>query len=259
VADAALKFRRYDDYYVPLLRLLGELQDGRGQTRTIQDAFWERYESCIPSEHLVTIRQGREEKWRNVLDWARKELKDRGLLEMPRHGEWRITQAGRDWLRLNPNATHFDRSPERMQGLPEKDIRPSTTRAVPLAPAGISLEMLEQTRQVMPPDQFRQIWGGIYDQILAEEQRKAITPVTDRFLAEKTRSIVQRVQDFLQGRSTESPKSEMVCDWIWLCYTLELFREGSALWQYVNKDEVNPWQYERTMKLSAACRARVSP
>ena len=136
--------------------------------------------------------------------------------------------------------------------------RPVTTVSSiwPVVPSGITLEMLEQTRQMMPPDQFRQIWGGIYDQVLAEERRKAITPVNDRFLAEKARVIVQRVQDYLQGRSTESPKSETVCDWIFTCYNLELYREGAALWRYVNKDEVNAWQYERTAKLSAACRAR---
>jgi hypothetical protein len=155
----------------------------------------------------------------------------------------------------NPSESHVERPrPARSLGR-EPAERPGAT----VVPRGITLEMLEQTRQVMSPDQFRQVWGAIYDQIVAEERRKAITPVNDRFLAEKTRVIVQRVQDFLQGRSTESPKSETVCDWIFICYNLELFREGAALWQYVNKDETNPWQYERTMRLSAACRARVSP
>ena len=76
-------------------------------------------------------------------------------------------------------------------------------------------------------------------------------------LLERIRPLVQRIQDFLQGRGNESPKSEIVCDWIFICYTLELYREGAALWRYVNKDEVNAWQYERTAKFSTACRARV--
>lgn len=134
---------------------------------------------------------------------------------------------------------------------------PPERSTISIVPQGVTLEMLEQTRQAMSADQFRQIWGGIYEQVLAEERRRAITPVSDRLLAEKARAIVQRIQDFLQGRSTESPKSETVCDWIFVCYNLELYREGAALWRYVNKDDVNAWQYERTAKFSTACRARV--
>lgn len=129
--------------------------------------------------------------------------------------------------------------------------------AVVAPPPGITLEMLESTRQSMPTDEFRRIWGNVYDRLIAEERAKAITPVNDRYLLERMRPLVQRIQDFLQGRGNESPKSEVVCDWIFICYTLELFREGAALWRYVNKDEVNAWQYERTSKFNAACRARV--
>ena len=50
-------------------------------------------------------------------------------------------------------------------------------------------------------------------------------------------------------RERHTPKSEVVCDWIFTCYTSGFYcREGAALWRYVNKDEVNSWQYERTAK-----------
>jgi hypothetical protein len=116
--------------------------------------------------------------------------------------------------------------------------------------------MLEQTRRAMPPDQFRQVWGTIYDQLLAEERSKAITPITDKELLAAVRQPVRRIQDFLQGRGSDTPKSEEVCDWIHLCYTLGLYREATALWSYVLQDEVNPWQYERTKRLAAVCRTR---
>lgn len=136
--------------------------------------------------------------------------------------------------------------------------RTSAHTPIPITPpAGITLEMLEQTRQVMPADQFRQIWGEVYDQVLAEERRKAITPVNDRYLLDRVRLVVQRIQDFLQGHGNDSPKSEVVCDWVYFCYTLELHREGAALWRYVNQDEVDALKYERTAKFSAACRTRV--
>ena len=133
-------------------------------------------------------------------------------------------------------------------------IRATPADTTPLP--GITLEKLERIRHVMSPEEFRQDWGELYDRLAAEERAKWITVVTDRQLAERTRSVIQRIHGFLQGSSTETPKSELVCDWIFLCYTLELFREGSALWRYVNKDEVNVWQYERSAKYSATCRAR---
>lgn len=129
---------------------------------------------------------------------------------------------------------------------------PADTTPLP----GITLEMLERIRHVMSPEEFRQDWGELYDRLATEERAKWITVVTDKQLVERTRAIVQRIHGFLQGSSTDAPKSETVCDWIFICYTLELHREGAALWQYVNKDEVNTWQYERTAKFSAACRAR---
>jgi hypothetical protein len=133
-----------------------------------------------------------------------------------------------------------------------------TERPTIAVPPDITLEKLERIRQLMPQDQFRQDWGELYDHLLAEERAKAITPVNDRLLADRVRPLVQRLQEFLQGRSSETPNSEVVCDWVFLCYTLELYREGAALWQYVSSDEVDAWHYQRTLKLSTACRAKAS-
>ncbi len=143
-----------------------------------------------------------------------------------------------------PSAAH---QPRRRSALPPMPVSVGTL-------GGITLDKLERIRQVMAADEFRRDWGDIYDQLLAAERAKAITPINDRYLLERIRPVIQRIQDFLQGRGNESPKSETVCDWIFLCYTAELHREGAALWRYVNQDEVNPWQYERTAKFSTVCR-----
>jgi hypothetical protein len=127
-----------------------------------------------------------------------------------------------------------------------------------IIPAGITLDKLERIRRVMPQEQFRQDWGELYDHLVAEERAKAITPLDDRALANRLRPVVCRIQDFLQGRDNDTPKSEVICDWVWLCYNLELYREGAALWQFVNSDEVDAWHYQRTLKLSTACRAKAS-
>ena len=133
-----------------------------------------------------------------------------------------------------------------------------TERPVIAVPPDITLEKLERIRHVMSPEDFRSDWGALFDRLTAEERARWITAVTDRQLAERARSLTQHIHDFLQSKSPESPKSEIICDWIFLCYTLELNREAVALWRYVNQDEVNEWQYQRTAKFSAACRTRAS-
>lgn len=135
--------------------------------------------------------------------------------------------------------------------------RERPTRSAPVQSAGVSLEMLDATRQSMSADQFRQIWGTLYDQLLAEERAKAITSLNDKELASRARKPLREIQYFLQGRGNYTPQSDEICDWIHLCYALELYREAAALWQYVHLDEVNPWQLDRTRRIVAVCRTRV--
>lgn len=249
---------RQADYIVPLLRLLAELPGGQGTRAEVSERFLERFRTEIPQEDFAPVASSNEPRWRNRVAWARNFLKDLGFINASEWNVWQITQAGRDWLEQNPHATHMKRPLQRRElsltvGKPKTSI-PSRTIT---APPGITLDKLERIRQVMSADEFKRDWGEIYDQLLAAERAKSITHLTDRHLLERVRPLVQRIQDFLQGRSDESPKSEVICDWIFLCYTLELFREGAALWRYVNQDEVNAWQYERAAKFSAACRARI--
>lgn len=126
-----------------------------------------------------------------------------------------------------------------------------------VTPAGVTLEKLERIRQAIPAQEFEEDWGELYQRLKAEERARQITPVTDRQLAERARAVVDRLHAFLQGSSQDAPKSDVICDWIFICYTLELHREGAALWHFVNKDEVDAAKYERTAKYSAACRTRV--
>lgn len=136
--------------------------------------------------------------------------------------------------------------------------RRTSTRIEQAPSLGISLEKLERIRQVMPAQQFEEDWGELYQRLKAEERARQITSVTDRQLAERTRGVVAIIHAFLRGTSDDAPKSEQICDWIFICYTLELYREGAALWHFVNRDEVDAAKYERTEKYSTACRARVS-
>jgi restriction endonuclease Mrr len=245
------------DYCVPLLRLLAEIPGGQGSTQEIIDLFFEKYGQQIPPAHFDLTQKG-EVHWHNKIAWVRYNLVRLGLMDAPARGVWRITQAGREWLAANPEATHVPKA----GGAPPPTGRTRRSRSRSSQPPisalpGVTLEVLEQTRQYMPPEQFRQVWGGLYDQLLAEERAKAITPIDSKKLAATVLEHVRRIQNFLQGRGNDKPSSEELCDWIHFCYILELYREGNALWQFVHKDEVNAWQWERIRKVVAVCRARV--
>jgi len=252
-------FNQRADFTVPLLHLLADLPGGAGTRVEVSAQFLQRFRPEIPQKYFAPVASGGEEKWHNFVAWARSDLKMMGFVDAAERGVWRITQAGRDWLKEHPNATHLSTLPQkRADPTAARKPKPSTPMISVRMPSGITLEKLERIRQVMPADEFRRDWGETYDHLLAAERAKAITPVNSRYLLDRIQPLVQRIQDFLQGHGGESPKSEVVCDWIFVCYTLELYREGAALWRYVNQDEVSAWQYERTAKISAACRARIS-
>jgi hypothetical protein len=175
---------------------------------------------------------------------------------------WHITPEGRQFIEPDSptNQLNLDEKMSSAQDLDNcstKRIEKTRLSGNRKSDMAISLEMLELTLSAMPSEQFRQIWGELYDRLIAEERAKAITLVTDKELLSAARQPVRRIQDFLQGRGNETPKSEELCDWIHFCYTLGLFREGSALWRLVQPEGVNQWQYERTKKIAAVCRARV--
>lgn len=246
----------YADFDIPLLTIMSDFPAGRATVREVLAAFWDHYEVMIPLQHRVPLENRNECKWENMVRWARNTLVKCGLMDAPRYGVWGITPAGREWLDQHPDATHLDMSvPVAPRATPVSAALPRRQPAAAVPP-GITLEKLERIRMVMSPDDFRNDWGAIYDRLVAEDRARWTTELNDRQLAERARPLVRRVQDFLQGKATEAPKSEVICDWIYLCYSLDLFREGAALWRYVNQDGIDGWQYKRTEKLAAACRVR---
>ena len=250
-------FTQHADYTVPLLRLLADLPGGAGTREEVLNQFLQRFRSEIPQDHFQLVPSGGEERWSKHLGWTNWDLKNLGMTDAPERGVWRITEAGRDWLSEHPGATHLDGPPQRRKSAASaRETRAPKSSGAVAVPSGFTLEKLERLRQVMSVDEFKRDWGADYDRLLAAERVKTTTPVNDGYLLERIRPLVQRIQDFLQGRGNESPKSEVICDWIFICYTLEIHREGAALWRYVNKDEVDALKYERTAKFSAACRAR---
>jgi len=243
-------FETGTDYDVELLRLLYRLPGGQGRSADVCRLFEKEYSHRIPEEHRGVYSNGKP-IWDKNVRWGRQHLKDLGLVDAPAYGIWRITEAGRRWVEENPGATRITGVKRTRQSRSGK--RTSSRKAsVP----GITLEMLEQTRRAMPDDQFRQLWGAVYEQLLAEKRAKAITEITQTELGRRTRRWLDEVHAFLRGKNTSTPSSEVLCEWIHFCYTLELHREAAALLSYVREEEVSPAIYKRAKRVAAVCRSR---
>jgi hypothetical protein len=257
-------FKSQSDYYVPLLRLLAEKYPDGAELRTVCRGFLQRYREQIPPNHTNRSDNKGREPWQLDVEWSRNTLCRAGLMDDSVRGYWRLTQAGKDWLAQNPTVFQLDArilgsrrssvsKPRSAARAPAPDV---SVRRDAVALPGIDLVKLERIRKELPPDVFRTELGALYEKLLAESRANSITVVTDSGLLTTARQQVRRIQDYLQGRASDTPKSEELCDWIQFAYTFELHREAAALWQYVRQDEVSKWQYDRAKKLAMVCRTR---
>jgi len=239
-------FQTNTDYQVPLLRLLNTLEGSQGRTSEVLRLFAERYKDNIPADHHEALSDGTL-RWEKHVQWARYKLVQRSLMDAPARGVWRITEAGRQWLQEHPEATRLEPQP--------RPRRTRSRRSRAAAPPGVTLEQLKATKAAMPPDQFRQIWGELYDQLMAEERARSKTTISNRELGIRARAVLREVHDFLDGNAAAS--SEKTYDWMQFCYALGLYRETAALFAYVFQDDLPGWAYERARKMAEACRARL--
>jgi len=87
---------------------------------------------------------------------------------------------------------------------------------------------------------------------------RGINPeVTDN---EKTHILgdqVASINAYLLGRSSFQPTSEILCDWVYFCYTFAMYKEAIDIFLLINQTEVNEWYYERTKKIVRACEQKV--
>lgn len=251
------------DYYVPLLRVLAEFPNGTATPQEAVERFWLRYGAYIPPELQEPLESHPEtQKWQHNVHWARHKLRTIGYIEMPRHGFWKLSDEGHIWLESHPDAHYLDtatvRRGRRSRRTSQTRGSRSTSRTEPASvlPA-ITLDMLERTREMMGEESFRQLWGTVYDQLMAAERLAAVTKVSEHEIGRRAWQHLQTIHAFLQGRNEQMPTSEMLCDWIHYCYILELHREVVVLWKTVQPTSVNQWQYERTQRIVRASQARL--
>nr|MBC8254351.1 hypothetical protein [Ardenticatenia bacterium] len=77
-------------------------------------------------------------------------------------------------------------------------------------------------------------------------------------LGRRTRRWLDEVHAFLSGKGASTPSSEVLCDWIHFCYTVELYREAAALLPYVNEGEVAPAICKRAKRIAEVCRSKLA-
>jgi len=237
--------RTIEDYRPALLWLMGQLK--RAQKWDALAEFERELGALIPPEHL------QENSPIYYVSRARRALVKAGLMGSGGRGIWTITPAGQQWL-----AEHPDGGEEELKALVRLVKKRVEARSLKqaAAPVGVTLEQLKATKAAIPPDQFRQIWGGLYDQLLAQERARSKTTISDRQLGTRARAVLREVHDFLDGDSG-AVSSEKAYDWMLFCYSLGLHRETVALSAYVFKDDLPEWAYERASKMAEACRARL--
>jgi len=253
------EIRRRDQYSLALLRLMAEL--GQAQTSEAVDEFERRLGHLIPSEHRELNPSGNL-KWEWSVRWARQDLVRAGLMGSGGHGIWTITEAGRQWLKSNPNAARVGLATGRGSRTGggtarRRSSRPRARTTKPAGGRGITLEMLERTRAAMPASEFRQLWGPIYDELLAEDRAKATTPISQTELGMRAKREIDKIHSYLHGRHTEKPDAKRMCAWIEFCYTLELHREAASLLQYLDENEVEAAVYGQVKRLATASKAKL--
>lgn len=246
-------------YWVPLLKLMAEMPAGQADTSEVVELFYDRYGSELAPRQLEYKPDGRTERWRNNVEWARLELVKLRYMDSPERGVWRITAKGLEWLDTHPDASEIEDPPMRPTHVQAKQRPMQVHSGSPTASAslpGITLAQLENTRKFMPAEDFRRIWGELYDQLLAEQRAHFITHIDRQKLVNTVIEQIYRIQGFVRGQSNDEPLPEQLCDWIYQCYLYGLYKEAEVLWPLVDETQVDPWYYKRTERIAVMCKAK---
>lgn len=93
----------FDDFLVPLMRILDNLPGRSGVASDVLRLFEENYrDQLIPYQY--TDNESGRIRWEHNVRWSREKLKNKGYLDAPKIGIWRLTQEGHEWLVEHPDA-----------------------------------------------------------------------------------------------------------------------------------------------------------
>ncbi len=68
---------------------------------------------------------------------------------------------------------------------------------------------------------------------------------------------INQIREYLRGRVAR-PSEEVLCEWVYFCYTFELFKESVELFNLINSETVDAWPYERAKRIAKVCRIRAN-
>lgn len=129
-------------------------------------------------------------------------------------------------------------------------VQDQTTETTAEQMAGLMLNFLDLTYPLL---------RNIFETVpIRSQQQETLVPVLnpDHFATYAILSRhLDRIHTFLQGRSAR-PSDDVLCDWLQLCYTVELYQEGADLFNLISPAAVQPPLYERVQRMAKVCRLR---
>jgi hypothetical protein len=84
----------------------------------------------------------------------------------------------------------------------------------------------------------------------------AFKEVPDKQLLSLVRSEIQDIRSFLNGQTDGDVSQEKLCFWVWFCYQLGLYWEGSLVFRKINPLNLPPPLYQAVKKVGIACENR---
>lgn len=246
-------FESSRDYDLALLELLENL-GGSGDARDVCQRFGDEYQTNIPQGHYEELPSG-VVRWEKKVHFSRLRLKTKGLLDESHRGMWILSQAGRQWLeQYKTESWEVKRDAPWMEGAlaPPYKKRKAPNSGKPL----LSYEELVEVKKHLPSDKFDQIFGSAWEAAQRQRMAQLVTRMDERKLVTLVRENVRHIQDIVLGK-VNTPSDAELCGLVEFCYQMELFREGTALFQRIEPNSVDEAIYSRAKKIAETCRLKL--
>jgi hypothetical protein len=79
----------------------------------------------------------------------------------------------------------------------------------------------------------------------------------DNEVHDRVNEIIQQIKNFLLGFTSKRPSDEQLSDWVFLCYTLGLYKEGYEIFNIIDSTNIDSWQYKRIKKFAKVCKNKM--
>ena len=151
-----------------LLAVLAEL-GGRARPRDVYPAVTARFPKIAPEDLAVVLKNGRTNRWRNRIQWARQDLVLANVIDPSERGWWSLTNSGADLAKrgaspddLAPRRRRHDTQPpsEVEDEPPEVDDPPIIVQVVPNEPQHLQQELALAAVDSQDPDRLERVVGS---------------------------------------------------------------------------------------------------